>query len=97
MAFRPERFIQTGQQEVKFDIKRVRGIQMMPFGVGRRICPAINVSLLHLEYFVANLVRDFQWKLGDQNEVDLAEKQAFTMVMKYPLFTHIFLDSIIIN
>ncbi|BFG30720.1 hypothetical protein CerSpe_169940 [Prunus speciosa] len=89
MEFRPERFIQTGQQEVKFDIKGVRGIQMMPFGAGRRICPAINVSLLHVEYFVANLVRDFQWKLGDQNEVDLTEKQAFTMVMKYPLFTQI--------
>ncbi|CAB4309429.1 unnamed protein product [Prunus armeniaca] len=79
IEFKPERFIQTGQQEVKFDIKGVRGIQMMPFGTGRRICPAINMSLLHVEYFVANLVRDFQWKLGDQNEVDLAEKQAFTM------------------
>ncbi|VVA17169.1 PREDICTED: cytochrome P450 [Prunus dulcis] len=30
MEFRPERFIQTGQQEVKFDIKGVGGIQMMP-------------------------------------------------------------------
>jgi hypothetical protein len=33
-------------------------MKMVPFGVGRRMCPAITVSLLHISYFVANLVRE---------------------------------------
>jgi cytochrome P450 len=37
-------------------------MKMMPFGVGRRMCPAISVSLLHISYFVANLVREFVWE-----------------------------------
>ncbi|KAK9928282.1 hypothetical protein M0R45_025425 [Rubus argutus] len=86
MEFRPERFIpQAGQEGAKFDIKGVADIKMMPFGAGKRICPAITISLMHIEYFVANLVRDFEWKVGNDEEVDLTEKQVFTVVMKYPL------------
>ena len=58
---------------------------MMPFGVGRRICPGLGLALLHLEYFVANLVRKFEWRGADGEEVDLTEKLEFTVVMKRPL------------
>lgn len=80
MQFKPERFMRNGEEEV-FDIRGVREIKMMPFGAGRRICPAISMALLHLEYFVANLVREFEWS----GEVDLSENQEFTTVMKNPL------------
>ncbi|CAN1151116.1 Cytochrome P450 89A9 [Linum perenne] len=83
MEFKPERFL--GEGEGEFDFKGVKGIKMMPFGAGRRVCPAITVAILHLEWFVANLVKDFEWKAAEGDEVDLSEKQDFTTGMKYPL------------
>ncbi|RLM61052.1 hypothetical protein C2845_PM14G02750 [Panicum miliaceum] len=43
------------------------------------------LALLHLEYFMANLVREFQWCAADGEEVDLTEKLELTVVMKRPL------------
>lgn len=83
MTFRPERF--TDGRELAVDITGSREIKMMPFGAGRRICPGLNLAMLHLEYFVANLAREFEWKCADGEEVDLTEKLEFTVVMKKPL------------
>ncbi|CAE6074435.1 unnamed protein product [Arabidopsis arenosa] len=82
MAFKPERFM--GEEE-PVDITGSKGIKMMPFGAGRRICPGIGLAMLHLEYYVANMVREFQWKEVEGHEVDLTEKLEFTTVMKHPL------------
>ncbi|KAG1359277.1 cytochrome P450 89A2-like [Cocos nucifera] len=84
MEFKPERFLAGGSGE-GVDITGSREIKMMPFGVGRRMCPGLRLAMLHLEYFVANLVREFEWKAVDGEEVDLSEKLEFTMVMKRPL------------
>ena len=43
------------------------------------------LALQHLEYFVANLVREFEWREADGEEVDLAEKLELNVVMKRPL------------
>lgn len=83
MEFKPERFM--GGEVAEFDLTGSKEIKMMPFGVGRRICPGMNLALLHLEYFVANLVWSFEWTVADGEEVDLTEKQEFTTVMKNPL------------
>ena len=94
MEFKPERFLNNngnGDQEVT-DIDRYNGsreIKMMPFGAGRRICPGYGLAILHLEYFVANLVWSFEWKAVEGDEVDLSEKQEFTVVMKNPLQVHL--------
>ncbi|MQM00662.1 hypothetical protein Taro_033399 [Colocasia esculenta] len=84
MEFRPERFL-PGGEGADVDITGTKEIKMMPFGAGRRICPGIGLSMLHLEYFVANLVRAFEWKPVDGEEVDLTGKLEFTIVMKNPL------------
>ncbi|KAF8369967.1 hypothetical protein HHK36_031980 [Tetracentron sinense] len=89
MEFKPERFLSSTDGEEVFDVTGSREIKMMPFGVGRRMCPAFGLAMLHLEYFLANLVREFEWKARDGDEIDLSEKQEFTMVMKNPLQAHI--------
>ncbi|KAJ8772398.1 hypothetical protein K2173_027575 [Erythroxylum novogranatense] len=85
MAFKPERF-----EGETVDITGSKEIKMMPFGVGRRICPGYGLAILHLEYFVANLVWTFEWKAVDGEDVELSEKQCFTIVMKKPLQANLF-------
>ncbi|RLN08179.1 cytochrome P450 89A2-like [Panicum miliaceum] len=82
--FRPERFLPGGEGE-DVDLTGTKEIKMMPFGAGRRVCPGMALALLHLEYFVANLVREFEWREADGEEVDLTEKLEFTVIMKRPL------------
>ncbi|KAI4324047.1 hypothetical protein L6164_023614 [Bauhinia variegata] len=90
MAFKPERFLKNGVEPLDFDVTGSKEIKMMPFGAGRRICPDYNLAMLHLEYFIANLVWNFEWKKpADESEIDLSEKQEFTMVMKFPLRSRI--------
>ncbi|KAI4324072.1 hypothetical protein L6164_023637 [Bauhinia variegata] len=60
MAFKPERFLKYGDEPVDFDITGSKEIKMMPFGARRRICPGYNLAMLHLEYFIANLVWNFE-------------------------------------
>lgn len=80
MEFRPERFVGEA-----FDITGSKEIKMMPFGAGRRVCPAYALAMLHLEYFVGNLMWWFEWRDVEGDEVDLTEEQEFTIVMKHPL------------
>ncbi|KAK7362530.1 hypothetical protein VNO77_04646 [Canavalia gladiata] len=85
MAFKPERFLNNDG----YDITGSKEIKMMPFGAGRRICPGYNLALLHLEYFVANLIWNFEWKIPEGGHVDLSETQEFTIVMKNALQVHL--------
>ncbi|CDP18188.1 unnamed protein product [Coffea canephora] len=48
-----------------------------------------GLALLHLEYFVANFVWNFEWKAIDEVGVDLSEKQEFIVVMRNPLLARI--------
>nr|QNS29978.1 cytochrome P450 [Nothapodytes nimmoniana] len=89
MAFKPERFL-TGSGEVVFDITGSREIKMMPFGAGRRICPAFNLGILHLEYFIANMIWYFEWRNADGGEIDLTDKHEASVVMKNPLKAHLY-------
>ncbi|PPS00641.1 hypothetical protein GOBAR_AA20021 [Gossypium barbadense] len=80
MEFKPERFLNNGD----FDISGTKEIKMMPFGVGKRMCPAYRLAMLHLKYFVANLVWHFNFNCFGEG-VDLTEKHEFTAVMQNPL------------
>nr|AYM55674.1 cytochrome P450 [Croton stellatopilosus] len=92
MDFKPERFLENNGEQVQlqpFDITGSREIKMMPFGAGRRICPGYGLAMLHLEYFVANLVWKYKWIRVEGDDIDLSEKQEFTVVMKNPLKVHL--------
>ncbi|XP_003571534.2 cytochrome P450 89A2 [Brachypodium distachyon] len=86
--FRPERFLAGGEGEAVNLAVAVPGgqmIRMMPFGVGRRMCPGWSIAVLHLGYFVANLVREFQWAEAE-GEIDLQPRlRGLVTVMKRPL------------
>ncbi|KAM0828583.1 hypothetical protein ACQ4PT_067450 [Festuca glaucescens] len=87
--FRPERFLDGGEGG-GVDLTGSREIRMMPFGAGRRICPSMALALLHLEYFVANLVRGFEWStVAGDGGVDLSERPEFTVTMERPLRAHV--------
>ncbi|KAK6289267.1 hypothetical protein POUND7_000808 [Theobroma cacao] len=85
MAFRPNRFLNSDGGEEVFNITGSKEIKMIPFGARRRMCLAYGLAMLHLEYFVASLILSFEWKVVDGDDIDLSEKQEFTMVMKNPL------------
>ncbi|KAH7854521.1 hypothetical protein Vadar_014746 [Vaccinium darrowii] len=72
-----------------FDLTGSREIKMMLFGAGRRICLAAGLAILHLEFFVANLVWYFELTALEGDTIDLSKKQEFTTVMKYPLRAYI--------
>lgn len=81
--FRPERFL-TGDG-VDVDITGKRGVKMLPFGAGRRICPAWTLGTLHVHLLLARMVQAFKWLPIPDNPPDPTETFAFTVVMKNPL------------
>ncbi|XBH81662.1 hypothetical protein VPH35_107183 [Triticum aestivum] len=82
--FRPERFLAGGEGE-DLDLTGSKEIKMIPFGAGRRMCPGIDISLLHVNLLVATMVRAFQWSEVPGEPVDFTDTLELTMVMKHPL------------
>nr|XP_017232567.1 PREDICTED: cytochrome P450 77A3-like [Daucus carota subsp. sativus] len=81
--FNPDRFLIGGEDA---DITGVTGVKMMPFSVGRRICPGASMATIHLNLMIARLVQEFEWSAyPENNKVDFSEKLEFTVVMKNPL------------
>ncbi|EEE66224.1 hypothetical protein OsJ_22376 [Oryza sativa Japonica Group] len=84
-AWRPERFLEGGEG-FDTDITATRALRMMPFGAGRRICPAATLGVLHIQLMLANMVREFRWvPPAGKGPPDPTETFAFTVVMKNPL------------
>ncbi|KAL4324124.1 hypothetical protein GQ457_11G006000 [Hibiscus cannabinus] len=96
MEFRPERFLSNGDGRKDFDVTGTKEIKMMAFGAGTRMCPAYRLALLHLEYFLANLILHFHFECGNK-DVDFTEKHEFTTVMQNPLEVQITPRPMIMN
>ncbi|WVZ83171.1 hypothetical protein U9M48_030344 [Paspalum notatum var. saurae] len=61
-------------------------IRMLPFGAGRRYCPGAELGMAHVGYFVAALLREFEWTLPVHiHAIDLSENSNFIAMMKTPL------------
>ncbi|KAI3858014.1 hypothetical protein MKX03_037244 [Papaver bracteatum] len=92
MVFKPERFLNEDDGSLNEELSDVTGnkeVKMIPFGAGRRMCPASGLAMLHLEYFVANLIKEFKWSAKVGDDIDFSEKQEFTVVMKNPLWAYV--------
>ncbi|KAF9587792.1 hypothetical protein IFM89_005667 [Coptis chinensis] len=81
--FWPERFLEG--DGVGVDVTGAKGVKMMPFGVGRRICPAMTLGTLHVYLLLAKMVQAFKWVPIKDSPPDPTETFAFTVVMKTPL------------
>ncbi|KAL4387951.1 hypothetical protein GQ457_09G001450 [Hibiscus cannabinus] len=81
--FQPERFLHG--DGVGVDVTGTRAVKMLPFGAGRRICPAWNLGVLHINLLIAKMVQAFKWLPVPDAPPDPAETYAFTVVMKNPL------------
>ncbi|XP_054791401.1 cytochrome P450 77A3-like [Prosopis cineraria] len=81
--FDPDRFITGGEDA---DITGVTGVKMMPFGVGRRICPGLGMGTVHIHLMMARMVQEFEWEAyPPEKMVDFTGKLEFTVVMKESL------------
>ncbi|CAN6809967.1 unnamed protein product, partial [Brassica oleracea] len=80
--FDPDRFI-SGKEDA--DITGISGVRMIPFGVGRRICPGLGMATVHVHLMLARMVQEFEWSYPTGSEIDFAGKTEFTVVMKNPL------------
>ncbi|KAK6144644.1 hypothetical protein DH2020_021464 [Rehmannia glutinosa] len=81
--FDPDRFF-AGREEA--DMTGVTGVKMIPFGIGRRICPGLSMATVHVNLMLARMVQEFEWSgHPDSGKVDLSEKLEFTVVMKNSL------------
>ncbi|KAF7103746.1 hypothetical protein CFC21_104705 [Triticum aestivum] len=84
-AWRPERFLEGGEGH-DTDITGTRALRMMPFGAGRRICPAATLGVLHIQLTLANMIRELRWTPpAGEGPPDPTETFAFTVVMKNSL------------
>lgn len=76
--FLPERFVGSA---VDF---RGQHFDLIPFGSGRRMCPALNFAMSMVELALANLVGRFDWALPE-GELDMEEAPGFAVRKKAPL------------
>ncbi|KAF3485389.1 hypothetical protein F2Q69_00057102 [Brassica cretica] len=81
--FKPERHLNSSLDFQGQDYK------FIPFGSGRRLCPAIRLALVLVEVTVANLVKRFDWRVQvgphGVDKLDLAEAAGMEACRKYPL------------
>ncbi|XP_057841298.2 cytochrome P450 750A1-like [Cryptomeria japonica] len=79
-TFKPERFIGKN-----IDV-RGQHYELLPFGSGRRACPAISMGFSMVEFVLAQLLHCFDW--SEQSELNMDEAFGLTTPRKFPLFAH---------
>ncbi|KAI3505190.1 hypothetical protein L1887_27152 [Cichorium endivia] len=79
MEFKPERFLKG-----KWDYNG-NNLKFLPFGSGRRICPGIPLGEKMLMYILASLLHSFEWRLPENEELELSDEFGFVTKKRKPL------------
>ncbi|CAN1776802.1 Demethylepipodophyllotoxin synthase [Linum perenne] len=79
--FQPDRFLSTHKD---MDLKG-KNFELMPFGSGRRMCPAANFALQVMHLTVARLLHGFEFRRASTDLVDMTETIGLTNPRAYPL------------
>jgi cytochrome P450 len=82
--FEPERFLKSGSSCKDFDV-RGQNFELIPFGSGRRACPAISFALQVMQLVLANLLHAFEITTPSDEAVDLSETAGLTNLKATPL------------
>lgn len=77
--FTPERFLDS-----RLDVKG-QDYELLPFGLGRRMCPGYNLGLKVIQLSLANLLHGFMWRLPDVMELSMEEIFGLSTPCKFPL------------
>ena len=84
--FDPERFVE--QPDVNH-LSAMDSFQLIPFGVGLRMCPGYKLGNLMVVFMLANLLHNFDWSLPDgesADSFDMSTVFALTCCRTKPLF-----------
>ncbi|XP_075507760.1 cytochrome P450 76A1-like [Primulina tabacum] len=77
LEFKPERFLDPSMADYKG-----QNFEYIPFGSGRRMCPAMPLASRVLPMVVGSMVHSFDWVLAGgmkPDEMDMSEKTGFTL------------------
>ncbi|CAL5091322.1 unnamed protein product [Urochloa decumbens] len=86
--FRPERFLGGGGGDgAGLDVRGAH-FELLPFGAGRRMCPAVDLAMKLVAAGVASLVQGFTWRLPEgmkPEDVSMEEHFGLSTKRKVPL------------
>nr|AYN73069.1 CYP71B103 [Eucalyptus cladocalyx] len=84
---RPEEFVPERFEDSPIDYKG-NHFELLPFGAGRRGCPAILMGMATVELALANVLHSFDWELPEgmkEGDVSMEEGPGLTVFKKVPL------------
>ncbi|KAF7828662.1 cytochrome P450 81E8-like [Senna tora] len=73
-SFKPERFEKEGEAN-----------KLIPFGLGRRACPGSNLAQRTVGLTLGLMIQCFDWKRVSNEEIDMTERVAVTLLKQFPL------------
>ncbi|KAM7526121.1 hypothetical protein LguiA_016023 [Lonicera macranthoides] len=83
LEFRPERFLEVNGVDYKG-----HNFEFIPFGSGRRMCPAVPLAARVLPLALGSVLHSFNWVLGGRicsAEMDMNERMGITLRKAVPL------------
>ncbi|XP_027155775.1 cytochrome P450 76A1-like [Coffea eugenioides] len=83
LEFKPERFLEPSTADFKG-----HHFEFIPFGSGRRICPAVPLASRVLPMALGSILHLFDWSLADgikPEELDMGERMGITLRKAVPL------------